>query len=81
VLIWVLRMTAGGAKSTIEQKKALAKTSHAFNLGNRKFKVSYSVQSSSRNSADKTVGRVPKGPLLNRFPSTELTVYSMLPLK
>ncbi|ORX39384.1 ubiquitin-conjugating enzyme/RWD-like protein [Kockovaella imperatae] len=31
-------ITAGAAKTTVEQKKALAKQSHAFNLNNKKFR-------------------------------------------
>ena len=47
------RVTAGGIRTTAEQKKALAKTSHAFNLNNRKFRV----------SAPSTAARCPsKGP-------------------
>jgi len=39
----ILRVTAGAARTTVEQKKALATQSHAFNLNNKKFRVSRTV--------------------------------------
>lgn len=40
-------ITAGAVKTTDEQKRQLAAQSHAFNLNNRKFRVSYQQGSQS----------------------------------
>ena len=38
------RITAGAVRTTDEEKRALAKQSHQFNLNNRKFKVRVSLR-------------------------------------